>query len=172
MWKRFHHRSNLQRNILACLICLLLILLAATILQRTRKARINPEEAALPSLSPDVDSVIRGYHYQDISGQVSVDITGKEAALRGRRIMVFRSNLAKTTYFKTINGSIISKKRAITFTSDTGEWDTTRNSPFILDQNVRLTIDGKMIPGVKSVGIYFNRQTLEVNGLAKTRYTF
>lgn len=172
MWKGFSTCKKFQLNILACLIGVLLIFLIVEIFVHSKKTRIDPEENPHSALSPDVDSVMRDFKYQDSSNQANVNITGKEAALRGRKVMVFRSNLSKTTYFKEVNGTITSKKRAIIFSADTGEWDTSKNSPFSLERNVHLTIDGKSISGVKSIGIYFNRQTLEANGRTKTIYSF
>jgi hypothetical protein len=172
VWDRFQNRSKLQRKALASLVSVLLILLVASIIYRTRATQENIQRAPHTTLSPDVESVMRDFRYQDNSGSVNVEITGKEAALRGRKIMVFRSNLAKTTYFKDVSGSIISKKRTITFTAESGEWETTKNSPFILDRNIHLKINGTTIYDVKSVSIYFDNQTLETHGSTKTIYAF
>jgi hypothetical protein len=123
-------------------------------------------------LSPDVDSVMRNFHFQENSDSASIDIVGKEAVLRGRKVMAFRSNVAKTTFFKNLKGSIRSKKRDITFVADSGEWNTTKNSPFTLEQNIHLEVDGKVIPVVKSALIHFDRRIVEAVGTARVVYLY
>jgi hypothetical protein len=172
MLKRFYHLRRFQKDALAYLMGVLLISLTITVYQRVKGGEKNSGGVAHVALPPDVDSVMRGFRYQENSPRVTIDISGNEAVLRGRKIMVFRTNLAKTTFFKALNGSITSNERTISFTSDTGEWDTTKNSPFVLEQNIQLKVDGETIPGVKSVRIHFNRQTVETEGQSNTVYTF
>ena len=175
MGKRFLFRQSLFRNALACLIVVTLLLLAIVVIRYAfgkRATESSSEKEALLLLPPDVEGVMRGFSFKENIGQASIDISGKEAALRGRKLMVFRSNLAKTTFIKEISGTITSKKRVIKFAADRGEWDITKDSPLKLEHNVRLTIDGKVVAGVKAVKIRFNGQTVEAEGNSRMVYAF
>lgn len=172
MLKRYSHRGNLPKNLLACLVVGMLVLLAVTIRQHARPGENGSAQQARPALPPDVDSVMRDFSYQDKMPRATVDINGREAVLRGRKVMAFRTNLAKTTFLKTLTGSIASDKHTISFTADAGEWDATKNSPFVFEGNIRLKVDGKTVPDVKSFRIYFDRRVLEAEGDGRSVYDF
>lgn len=157
-----------RKTLVCCLVGILLIFIVFYLIRQSKKQQTKPTV----SLSADVESVMRDFNYQENDGQVSVNIVGKEAVMRGRKVMVFRSNLAKTTFFKEVHGSIISKKSAINFTAEIGEWDTAKKSPFILSKNINLTVDGKAISGVKSIAIDFFRRVLETSGNRRSIYNF
>lgn len=167
-------RYRLQRLALVCFIGGLLIYVAYSIDKKSssRNTDSGPAKIGIDQLPPDVEFVLKDFNYNESSDKWSIEISGKLSAMRGQKIMVFRSNLAKATYFELLRGTIRSSRHTVTFAADYGEWDNQKSTPFVMTRNVRLTVDNKQIRDVETLRLDMAGQQLIAVGKEKTRFAY
>jgi hypothetical protein len=132
------------------------VMLLAIFIWRGEKS-IRGEAPPSHDLSPlpaDVEGVMTGFIYHDISEGCAMEIRGAKVVRRGREILGFRTNLVKTGYFENISGDFRSRKGAFRFSAAQGEWAMTGNSPIVLQSGIKLLVNGNDIGGVRQLSIY------------------
>jgi len=95
-----------------------------------------------------------GYIYSDISDGCEVEIKGQKIIRRGRAVLGLRANFLKTNYFEDIKGEIHTKKGCVIFSASRAEWMMASDSPIVLQDTVKISINNKNIPAVRTVHIY------------------
>ena len=162
----FARQHRLQRILILCFIVGFLVLIVYSIHKKSvaRKADISTATGETAQLPPDVEFVLKDFRFSESSDAGAIDIYGKLSAMRGRKVMVFRSNIAKATYFELLNGTIQSQKSTISFSADYGEWDNQKTTPFIMNGNVRLTVDGKAVEDADTLRLDMAGRVLVATG--------
>lgn len=168
-------RYRLYRTVLLYFIIGFIVFIVYSIYKRSAARKPDIQTSAqmhLAQLPPDVDFVLKDFNYREDSEAGVIEITGKLSAMRGRKIMVFRSNLDKATYFELLEGTIRSRKHTIAFSADNGEWDNRKTTPFVLNRNVRLTVDNKPVDGVETLRLDMAGQQVIAAGKQIIRFTY
>jgi hypothetical protein len=170
----FGRRYRLQRLALLCFIGGLLVYIAYSIHNKSASGKKDSSAATgeMAQLPPDVEFVLKDFNYNESSDKGSIEISGKLSAMRGRKVMVFRSNLAKATYFELLKGTIRSSRHTITFSADYGEWDNQKSTPFVMTRNVRLIVDNKQVRDVETLRLDMAGQQLIAVGKEKACFAY
>jgi hypothetical protein len=127
----------------------------------------NPPHVVKPipqKLPDDVERVMEGYTYRETDNGLAIDLSGNRVIYRGRQVLGLRSNLIKSTYFETIRGRMRSEKVEVNFSASDAEWDTKPSSLLLLRRNVLISVNDRVLPGVKTARIYFKQRVMEVVG--------
>jgi hypothetical protein len=140
------------------------VMLLAILIWRGEKSMHGapPPADDLPTLPADVEGVMTGFIYHDISEGCNMEIRGAKVVRRGREILGLRTNLMKTGYFEKISGDFRTRKGAFRFAAAQAEWAMAGNSPIILRGNIQLLVNGKDIAGVRQLNIYPRSGVMEV----------
>lgn len=117
------------------------------------------EPRKLPS---DVEGVMEGYVYNEVSGDSIIKIKGKRVVRRGREMLGLRANLAKTNFLEDLSGTITSKKGTFRFSAKEGEWDMLTKRPMVLEGDLKVDIDGRPIRGARRCRIFIKQGVIEV----------
>jgi hypothetical protein len=161
------------KNILLCSILLSIGLLLSVFVkhgfQRAETRKDTPRQT-LNKLPDDVEKVQEGFRYSEVNGGVQVDISGKRMLRRGRKVLGLRSTLVKTNFFQDITGTLHTRKNTLTFSASKAEWDTLATGPFILRNDIVVSLNGQAIPRISRARIYFQQGLLEVTTGRKNIY--
>jgi hypothetical protein len=156
-------RMNKLRHLLMGFVLAFIVMVAGYIWHGTRSQPTEELHTVKPAKLPsDVEGMMEGYVYSDISDVCSMKIKGKRIVRRGREILGLRANLAKTNFLEDISGTFKSKQGVFTFSADEGEWDMSSESPLVLRGTLRMGRDGKNIQGIRRSRIYLKKGIIEI----------
>lgn len=102
------------------------------------------EKRVYPALKlpPDVEMVVRDFHYLSNEGNVMVEIKGERLVRRGTRFLHVRSNVFKKNYLRNVCGRIVGKDgNEIVFTAERAELG---EGEILLKQKVELRKGGRV----------------------------
>ena len=158
-----------QKNIFLVIIPASFVLLALVFMVWTRSNNVPQKPMALPD---DVETVVEGYKYAQVYEDLRIEMSGKKIIRRGRKVLGLRSNLIKSSFFQGIEASLRTKQGTVHFSASAAEWDSDVSHPFILKEDVVVSVKDRLIPNVKTARVFFKQGLLEVNAGRKEIYRF
>jgi hypothetical protein len=160
------------RFFLTLLLISIISLIATVLFNKQSNIRINAPKLQRPTLPDDVERLIEKYTYRENDNGLDINISGNRITFRGKKMLGLRSNVAKTSFFETIKGTLQSQNALVVFSASDAEWELNPASPLILTKNVSISIHDKPISDVKKARIYFRQGVLEVTTNQKEIYHF